>query len=81
MLSLRKSESNHYEAGLLFEPFDTIIQIILRSSNPISVVKASVCLKSYFLYTYNVITQKGLMSKVFPVLDRLLMPNEQEIIS
>lgn len=81
VLALRKSEESRYDTNLLYSPFPTIIDIILKSSNPISVVKASVCLKSYFLYTYGVISQNGLMSKVFPVLDRLLLPSEQEIIS
>jgi hypothetical protein len=81
VLSLRKSEVNKFDLNLLYEPFDLIVDIILLSTNPISVVKATVCLKSYFLYSYIILRGKNLMSKVFSVLDRLLQPREMEILS
>ena len=81
VMGLRKSVENGYEVALLFEPFDTIIQIILKSTNPISVIKATVCLKSYLLYTTSYVLEKNLMKPVFSVLDRLLEPKEMEILS
>lgn len=81
VLSLRKSKVNSFDQALLFEPFNIITDIILMSQNPIAVIKASVCLKSYFLYTYEHLQNRNLMSKVFSVLDRLLKPKEMEILS
>lgn len=81
VMALRKSKTNNYDIPLLFKPFNTIIEIILRSSNPFSVIKSTVCLKSYLLYTIDHVLEHNLLKPVFGVLDRLLDVKELEFLS
>lgn len=81
VLALRKSKEKKYDVPQLFGPFETIVDIIVKSSNPLSVIKSTVCLKSYLLYTIDYVTKHNLLKPVFAVLDKLLDTKEIEILS
>ena len=49
-----------------------MIQIIAKSTTPQSVIKASVCLKSYMLYMPDEVQSRGLIKSFFSVIDKLL---------
>ena len=83
ILALRKcNQDGQAIVNQLLDPFDTILEVVNTSNNPIPVIKASICIKSYLLYTFEEVDKKQiLLPKVYRMLDRLLDIKEQETIS
>ena len=82
ILALRKSNQDGDQLiSTLMEPFSTVVGIVNTSSNPIPVIKASICVKSYLLYLFPQVEKSQLTGQIYSMLDRLLDPKEQETIS
>lgn len=82
ILAIRKSFMDSDKiTDLLFLPFVTLTNIVLKSQNPMPVVKSTVCIKSYLLYMYPQIEARKLSPLIYSILDRLLNPKETEMLS
>lgn len=82
ILALRKCNQDSEEIiNLLMEPYSTVIEIVNTSGNPIPLIKASICVKSYLLYLFPQIEKRQSIGQIYKMLDRLLEPKEQETIS
>lgn len=82
ILAMRKCNQDGKAAfDLMFIPFETLIGIVKTCDNPIVVIKASICVKSYLLYLYSEVEARKLTPLLYTALDRLLQPKEQETMS
>ena len=81
ILSLRMSKEMEFDLDFIFQPFEEIIEIATKGTNPIAVVKSTVALKSYLLYCPKKCNNEQILREVFKVMDRLLNPKESEVLS
>jgi hypothetical protein len=82
ILAMRKCcQDGSAAVDLLFMPFETLTGIVATCDNPIVVIKASICLKSYLLYLYPQVEARKLNTFLYTALDRLLQSKEQETMS
>jgi hypothetical protein len=82
ILAMRKCyEDGKVADDFLFLSFETLSGIVATNDNPIVVIKASICMKSYLLYLFPQVEGRKLNPLLYTALERMLQPKEQETMS